>query len=132
MTVKYATANGTNTTAGVDYKAESGTATFKPGVTALNVTIPIIGNKTVKSPENFVLNLSSPTGGVLTTTQATCTINASSTKAVTSSTKTVAAAPAASKVAVGVAPVVPASSSLTKNTTAIDAVIATMYGPSIG
>ena len=44
MTVDYATADGTATTAGQDYLATSGTLTFAPGETTKTITVEVIGD----------------------------------------------------------------------------------------
>src|SRR5262245_62709382 len=46
VTVGYTTANAT-ARAGQDYVAEAGTATFAPGQTALNVSVPILRDPTL-------------------------------------------------------------------------------------
>jgi hypothetical protein len=65
VSVDYATADGTATTADFDYVAASGTATFAPGETTTTVTVPVIGDKDVELDETFALNLSNPSGAVL-------------------------------------------------------------------
>lgn len=72
--VNYATANGT-ATAGSDYTAVSGTLTFAPTETSKTVSVSTIDDFTVESPETVLLNLSSPSGGSITTAQASGTIN---------------------------------------------------------
>ncbi len=47
-------------TAGVDYQATSGTATFAPGQTTATVLVPIYGDKLVETDEAFGLGLSNP------------------------------------------------------------------------
>ncbi len=61
VTVHYATADRT-ATAGVDYRSVSGTLSFAAGQTVKTVVVPIIDTGP-KPPKNFVLDLSSPTGG---------------------------------------------------------------------
>jgi Ca2+-binding RTX toxin-like protein len=60
VTVDYSTANAT-ATAGSDYTATSGTATFAPGQTSQIANIPILGDTIAESNETFTLNLSNPT-----------------------------------------------------------------------
>lgn len=75
VTVQYATANGAapSAEAGEDYNAVSGTLTFAPGQTSKSVPVTIL-------PENenfaeiFYLNLSNPSGAVISRAQGTCTI----------------------------------------------------------
>ena len=64
VTVNFATANGT-ATAGTDYTATSGTLTFAPGTTTLNVTVSVTGDTTVEADETFFVNLSAPVGAVI-------------------------------------------------------------------
>jgi urease beta subunit len=53
-------------TAGVDYQATSGTATFAPGQTTTTVLVPIFGDKLVEPDEQFGILLSSPVNASLT------------------------------------------------------------------
>jgi hypothetical protein len=73
VTVAYATANGT-ATAGSDYTATSGTATFPPGSTSVIVNVPVIGDTVLEADETFVLNLSSPVNATIARAQAVGTI----------------------------------------------------------
>src|SRR6266536_129231 len=57
VTVRFTTQNGT-ATAGSDYDAKSGTITFTAGSTKQNISISIIGDKTVEPDEMFKVNLS--------------------------------------------------------------------------
>jgi subtilisin family serine protease len=59
VTVDYATVDGT-AIAGTDYTATSGTLTFQPGQTSLNVTVPILFDASSTGTKTFTLNLSSP------------------------------------------------------------------------
>src|SRR5206468_3391045 len=61
---QYATADGT-AVAGEDYVATNGTLTFAPGETAKTVIVPVSGDVAVEPTQTFLLNLSSPTNGVL-------------------------------------------------------------------
>src|SRR5213076_1632209 len=63
VTVSYATADGTATTADNDYVAASGTVTFTPGVTSQPVTVTVNGDTKFEPDETFFVNLSNPTGG---------------------------------------------------------------------
>ena len=63
ISVDWATANGT-ATAGADYVASSGTATFTlAGATSQTINIPIIGDLLDEANETFTVNLSNPTAG---------------------------------------------------------------------
>ncbi len=66
-TINYSTSNGT-ATAGSDYAATSGTLTFSPGQLSRTIAVPIINDTLFEgSPaETFTVNLSDPTGSVLT------------------------------------------------------------------
>ncbi len=57
VTVQFTTQNGT-ATADSDYVAKSGSITFTAGSTKQNISISIIGDKTVESNETFKVNLS--------------------------------------------------------------------------
>ncbi|MCB8875308.1 cellulase family glycosylhydrolase [Acidisoma silvae] len=81
VTVHYQTVDGT-AKAGTDYVAESGTLTFQPGETAEIVSATLLGTHAVTSQLTFMLDLSTPSGATLATTQATATL----VPAVTSST----------------------------------------------
>lgn len=65
VTVNYATANGTATTAGGDYTGTSGTLTFDPGVTLQTVTVAVAGDTTPEANETFTLNLSAPANALI-------------------------------------------------------------------
>src|SRR5262249_30447587 len=73
VSVAYATANGT-ATAGSDYTATSGTATFPAGTTSVVVNVPVIGDTVLEPDETFFLNLSSPVNATIARAQATGTI----------------------------------------------------------
>jgi len=73
VTLGYATANGT-ATAGTDYTATTGTLTFAPGVTAQQISVPILRDATVEPSETFTVTLTNPTGATITTATATGTI----------------------------------------------------------
>lgn len=57
ISVNFATANGTATTANNDYVATSGMLTFAPGETTKTITVQVIGNKKKEANETFFLNL---------------------------------------------------------------------------
>ena len=73
VTVGYTTANGT-ATAGADYTATTGNLTFAPGVTAQQISVPILADTTAETNETFTLALSNPTGSTIATNTATATI----------------------------------------------------------
>jgi hypothetical protein len=62
VTVHYATANG-SATAPSDYKAKSGTLTFKAGKTAASVSVAVVPDQTSEPNETVRVTLSAPTGG---------------------------------------------------------------------
>ncbi|HEX4490283.1 MAG TPA: Calx-beta domain-containing protein [Acidimicrobiia bacterium] len=62
VTVHYATANG-RATAPTDYKAKSGTITFKAGKTTAYVSVAITPDQVTEANETVEVALSSPTGG---------------------------------------------------------------------
>jgi hypothetical protein len=66
VTVAFATEDGT-ATAGVDYVAQSGTATFQPGAVTVGATIKVrvMGDRVVEPKENFRVRLRDPVGAVL-------------------------------------------------------------------
>src|SRR5207237_5702252 len=65
VTVDYATADGTATTADNDYLAASGTVTLAPGQTSQTVTISVVGDKRVEADETFFVNLTGATNAIL-------------------------------------------------------------------
>ena len=73
ITVGYGTADGT-AKAGTDYKAVSGTLTFKPGTTSQTISVPINPDTTAKPNETFQVNLANAVGASLVNTAGTGTI----------------------------------------------------------
>ncbi len=75
VTVHYATAVGGSVkksgkaTAGKDYVATAGTVTFPPNTTAASIPVTIKGDTTLEQNEMFLVNLSNPTNGMLTSSQ---------------------------------------------------------------
>jgi hypothetical protein len=63
-TVNFATANGT-AIAGTDYAATNGTCVFTNGVTSQTFTVTVYAGNTVQPDKTVLLQLSSPTGGLL-------------------------------------------------------------------
>src|SRR5207248_255849 len=74
VTVNYATADGTATTADSDYTAASGTVTFAPDVTAHSVTVNVNGDTQFASPARRTSDLTGPTNGTLGTATGNGTI----------------------------------------------------------
>ena len=81
VTVQYATQDGSGpagaTTAQADYVATSGTLTFNPGQTSLNIPVTVIGSLATQLDEfneTFSVVLSSPTNATLANTTGTVTI----------------------------------------------------------
>jgi hypothetical protein len=63
VTVDFATANGTATTAGNDYQSATGTLTFNPGDTSGPINVTINGDTPVEPDETFFVNLTNATNG---------------------------------------------------------------------
>ncbi|MGH1492835.1 MAG: Calx-beta domain-containing protein, partial [Acidimicrobiales bacterium] len=75
VTVDLATADG-SALDGDDYTATGPvTVTFAPNDTSETVTIPIIGDEVSESSEEFTVNLSNPSNGIITDGSATVTID---------------------------------------------------------
>jgi hypothetical protein len=72
--VRYATANGTATTAGNDYVATTGTLTFLAGQTSKLVSVLVRGDRTMEANETFFVNLSNATNALILDAQAVGTI----------------------------------------------------------
>ena len=72
-TVQYATADGT-ASAGSDYVAKSGAATFTPGLLTRHVAVTINGDTTIEGNETVFVNLSAPVGATLAKAQGIGTI----------------------------------------------------------
>jgi hypothetical protein len=73
VSVQYKTVDYT-AVAGSDYVATSGTVTFAPGETSKQVPVTIIGDSQLEQNESFLLNLSSPTNGIVLVANGVCTI----------------------------------------------------------
>jgi len=69
ISVSFATANGTATTADNDYVARSGTLTFAPGVTSQTISVQVKGDKNKESNETFYVNLSGAANATIATAQ---------------------------------------------------------------
>lgn len=61
-------------TAGNDFVASGGLITIPPGTTEAQITVPVIGDVLPEGPENFRVQLHSPTGAVIGTAEAVVTI----------------------------------------------------------
>jgi CSLREA domain-containing protein len=64
VTVHYATSDNT-ATAGEDYTAASGTLTFAPGETSMNIPITILADNVYEPEETFFVDLDTPMGATL-------------------------------------------------------------------
>ena len=73
LTVDYATADG-SAHAGDDYTAASGTLTFQTGESAQTITVAVLDDAHNEGEETLTLTLSNVSGGVLTDSEATGTI----------------------------------------------------------
>ncbi len=73
VTVTYTTANGT-ATAGSDYTTTSSSVTFNAGEKSKAVAIPVLGDTVFEGNETFLVNLTSPTNGIISDAQGVCTI----------------------------------------------------------
>lgn len=65
VSVQYATASGTATTADSDFVASSGTITFPPGATSRSVTVSVLGDTKLEDYQRFTVKLSAPVGATL-------------------------------------------------------------------
>ncbi len=74
VTVSYATADGSATTADNDYTAISGTLTFAPGETSKTITVAITGDTKFEPDETFSVNLSGAAHATIATGTGTGTI----------------------------------------------------------
>src|SRR5437016_2436530 len=74
ITVDFATADGTATTADGDYVAASGTVTFLPGVTSQPVAVTVNGDTKFEPNETFFVNLSNPVNATISDNQGAGTI----------------------------------------------------------
>lgn len=81
VSVNYATANGGATPAtggtcvgGADYETTNGTVNFVAGQQIQTIAIPVCADATVEGDETFLVNLNTPTNGIIVDGQATGTI----------------------------------------------------------
>jgi CSLREA domain-containing protein len=73
VSVNYQTA-GINAVSGADFVNTSGTLSFAPGETSKQITVPVIGDLTAETDEQFNLNLSAPVNAALSDGQGVGTI----------------------------------------------------------
>jgi hypothetical protein len=73
VSVQWSTADG-SATAGSDYVAKSGTASFAAGTVSRTITVAVTGDTEVEPHETFRVNLSAPVGATLGDAQGTATI----------------------------------------------------------
>jgi len=74
ISVNYATANGTATTADSDYTSASGVVVFAPGDTEETIVIPTGNDASDETDEDFTVTLSSPSNATVGDGSATGTI----------------------------------------------------------
>ena len=74
VSVNYATADGTATTADQDYVAVSGVKTFAPGDTSETIEVTVLADRKSELDQTFTVTLSSPGHAAITTAHATGTI----------------------------------------------------------
>ena len=74
VSVSFATAEGTATTADSDYVADSGTVGFAPGETTKTIVVSVVGDDTVELDETFGVQISSPVHATLGNATAVVTI----------------------------------------------------------
>jgi subtilisin family serine protease/ribosomal protein L35AE/L33A len=74
VSVDYATADGTATTANSDYTLTAGTLTFAPSASTATITVPITGDTTVESNETLFVNLSNAVNASIGDAQGVATI----------------------------------------------------------
>ncbi|MBE7554476.1 MAG: DNRLRE domain-containing protein [Anaerolineales bacterium] len=65
VSVDYATADNTATTADNDYVAASGTLTIPPGIITGPITVTLVGDTNVEGDEAFLVNLSNPVNAAI-------------------------------------------------------------------
>jgi len=74
VTVPYATADGTATTADGDYTAVANTLTFLPGETSKTVSVPVVNDARGEANETFALALGAATNAVVAVGTGTATL----------------------------------------------------------
>ncbi|MEK0189674.1 Calx-beta domain-containing protein, partial [Microcoleus anatoxicus] len=65
VTVNYATADGTATTADSDYTAATGSVSFAAGETTKTIAVAVNGDAKLETDETFNVNLSNPVNGTI-------------------------------------------------------------------
>ncbi len=75
VTVNYATANGTATTASNDYEAASGALTFSPSAATRTISVSVNGDSTTEGNETFFVNLSGAANAIIGDSQGVGIIN---------------------------------------------------------
>ncbi|GAB5451585.1 MAG: Calx-beta domain-containing protein [Halioglobus sp.] len=65
VTVRFATSDDTATVSGGDYDAETGTITFAPGQTSVNVSIQTNDDSILEGDEQFLVNLDTPNNATI-------------------------------------------------------------------
>ncbi|MEM9005210.1 MAG: Calx-beta domain-containing protein, partial [Cyanobacteria bacterium P01_F01_bin.86] len=70
VTVEYATADD-SAIADIDYISTSGTLSFAPGEREKTLTVEVIGDEDIENDEQFFLNLSNASTGIITTPETT-------------------------------------------------------------
>ncbi len=75
VTVDYATADDSATTADNDYTAATGTLTFEPGITSQTVTVIVNGDTTIEPDEQFFVDLLNPINATILESRGTGTIS---------------------------------------------------------
>ncbi|HEX6899001.1 MAG TPA: Calx-beta domain-containing protein [Thermoanaerobaculia bacterium] len=88
VTVDYATANGTATTAGNDYVAASGTLTFAAGETSKTFSVTVNGDTIDEDNETILVNLTNAANATITDAQGVITITDDDTSAISVSDAT--------------------------------------------
>jgi hypothetical protein len=74
VTVNYATADGTATTADNDYSGTNSSLTFTPGQTGKTISVAVKGDVTNESDETVLLNISNPSNATISDSQGQGTI----------------------------------------------------------
>jgi hypothetical protein len=74
MSVNYATADGSATTADNDYLAASGTLIIPASNMTGQISVQVLGDNRYETNQTFYVNLSSPTNATVGTAQVSCTI----------------------------------------------------------
>ena len=71
VTVQFTTADGSAVGTGLtpDYTPVNGTLTFAPGTTAIQVLVPVRGDGTLETDENYFVRLSNATNALITDTE---------------------------------------------------------------